>query len=163
MLRSRLYRAKPMIIVGRLTASDRLPASLMFTPNNSTSVGISSSPPATPRSKATTPIPSPAMTPVTINVTPSNNGVVAVVGSCVASKNDRDDRQERRNHPTQGRGTEARRIACAQPGPDQAARQEVHDNGPRRKHVLQRDRARSKRQRTRHDNETGRFVQDDRL
>jgi hypothetical protein len=35
-LRSRLYLAKPTSIVGRLTASDRLPASLMSAPNSRT-------------------------------------------------------------------------------------------------------------------------------
>ena len=38
-LRSRLYRMKPTSIVGKLTASDRLPASLMSAPNSNTSVG----------------------------------------------------------------------------------------------------------------------------
>jgi hypothetical protein len=43
---------------GRLTARERLPASLISRPNSSTSVGISSLPPATPRREATAPTPS---------------------------------------------------------------------------------------------------------
>ena len=69
------YRIRPTIIVGRLTASDRLPASLMFTPNNSTRVGMSNSPPATPRRAATPPMTRPAATPATIcSAGSSNNG-----------------------------------------------------------------------------------------
>src|SRR5258707_193375 len=41
-------------MVGRLTANERLPASLISAPNNRTSVGIRNSPPATPRSEAIT-------------------------------------------------------------------------------------------------------------
>ena len=57
---------RPTSIVGRLTAKERLPASLMSAPNSSTSVGIKNSPPATPSSEATTPITNPAAMPATI-------------------------------------------------------------------------------------------------
>jgi hypothetical protein len=62
-LPSRLYRVNATTIVGSETASERLPATLIPSPNSSTIVGISSSPPATPMTAATTPIPNPAATP----------------------------------------------------------------------------------------------------
>ena len=57
---------EPDHIVGKLTASERLPASLISAAEQQKSVGISNSPPATPRSAATMPMTNPAATPTTI-------------------------------------------------------------------------------------------------
>ena len=54
---------QPTSTVGRLIASERLPASRTSTPNSSTSVGIKNSPPTTPSKDATTPIAKPATIP----------------------------------------------------------------------------------------------------
>jgi len=55
-----------MTMVGRLTASERLPASLRSASNNRTRVGMSNSPPATPHNAATILIPTPATTPARV-------------------------------------------------------------------------------------------------
>jgi hypothetical protein len=60
---SRLARAKATSIVGSDTTRDRLPAVSTSTAYSSVMVGISSSPPATPITAATTPIPNPAAIP----------------------------------------------------------------------------------------------------
>ena len=78
-LSSRLYRVNPTRMVGRLTAKERLPASLITAPNSSTRVGMRNSPPATPSSEAMTPTMKPAAMPARSCRDPVSNGAPAAV------------------------------------------------------------------------------------
>src|SRR3954449_11016836 len=149
-------------MVGRLTVSDRLPASLTSAPYSRTSIGISSSPPATPRSGAAAPIASPATAPAAAW---GRAGEERCPGSrVVPEQQDRRDRDEQHgDDAVQPLGTEARRPAGAEPGSEEAAREQLRDRFPARGDGGERHRRGPERQGRGHDDEAHRLIEDDRL
>ena len=127
-------------MVGRLIASDGLPASLMSTPNSKISVGIKSSPPATPKAGHDT------------DREPSNDTSDGeenaleqqhpITGSIVAEEKHGRDRDEQDDDAVQGLGLQACSPARAQPSAEQAAGEQVQDHDPMRGDGIERHRLR---------------------
>src|SRR6266487_6347869 len=115
-------------MVGRLTASDRLPASLISVPNNRTRVGIRNSPPATPSNEAITPITKPAMIPAIICAAPVNSGD-PIVGE---QQNACDENEQRSNQTIERFRSKSRSPSRTNPSARETACQQVDDDMPTR-------------------------------
>ncbi|MDQ0905228.1 hypothetical protein QFZ22_001213 [Streptomyces canus] len=147
-------------MVGRETSRERLPAVLMSSPNSSTIVGISSSPPTTPMIAATTPMPHTAATP---HGTWAHRGsasvsrvVVWVTTRAAAMSTIRAARTL-----YEGGGPHADRPACSGPGSEQAAGQQVDRDWPACGDLGGRDRRESGGQGDQDHDQAHRFDQDD--